>query len=303
MRYLLTLGLILLLIGTGQAQHSCCKKPQEKQASANSHCSPAAAAPAENAATLSATAQFAGFVSDASFRGMHEEPLAYTHQTATGKEITFPTPDGKTARAFAYMTQKRSNKYLLVIHEWWGLNDHIKRQAERYYKELGVNVVALDLYDGKVASTREEAQQYTQGLDEERAKAIIQGALNMTGKEAKIGTLGWCFGGGWSLQAAILAGEQAEACVIYYGMPEQDVQKLRKLDCDVLRIFAKQDGRITPQVVEAFKENMEKADKELEVRMYDAQHAFANPSNPSYDKVAAENAHRLILNFLKDHLK
>ena len=105
------------------------------------------------------------------------------------------------------------------------------------------------------------------------------------------------------MQAALLAGDRAEACVIYYGMPEQDVQKLKKLDCEVLGIFAKQDGHITPEVVETFKMNMEKADKELEVIMYDAKHAFANPSNPAFDKSAAQDAYKRTIAFLKNHLK
>ena len=290
----------MFLIGTAWAQQSCCSVINKKamQHSSHSH------GEAETTKDASATVQFANLASDEEFRDLHEEPLAYTHQTSNGKEISYSTPDGQSAKAFAYMAPKKSNKYLLVIHEWWGLNDHIKREAERYFKELGnVNVLALDLYDGKVATTREEAQQYVQAVDSERAKAIIQGALNMAGKDAEIGTIGWCFGGGWSLQAAILAGDRAEACVIYYGMPEQDVQQLKKLDCEVLGIFASQDGHITPQVVEEFKMNMEKADKELEVKMYDAKHAFANPSNPAFNKSAAENAYKLSIAFLKDELK
>ena len=308
MRYLLTLCFFLFLIvasrNTVHAQHSCCtsaKKPAKE--AGEKHCAGEKEVSTIQTGQTSVTNQFASLAGDASFAAGHEEPLAYTHQTTTGKEISYPTPDGQTARAFAYMTAKKSSKYLLVFHEWWGLNDHIKRQAERYYKELGVNVLALDLYDGKIASTREEAQQYVRNVDEARAKAIIEGALTLAGKDAKIATLGWCFGGGWSLQAAILAGKQAEACVVYYGMPEQDVQKLQKLQCEVLGIFASKDGHITPAVVETFKENMEKADKELDVRMYDAQHAFANPSNPAYDKGAAESAHKVTLNFLKKHLK
>jgi carboxymethylenebutenolidase len=308
MRYIIMISLCLLVAGNALAQSSCCSISKKKagEKAGGSLTAPGAEHTHEahgSSPHASATAHFAGFASDADFTAGHEEPLAYTHQTTDGREIGFNTPDGKKARAFVYMAPGNSNKYLLVIHEWWGLNDHIKREAERYFKELkGVNVMALDLYDGKVASTREEAQQYVQAVDEERARSIIKGALNLAGKDAEIATIGWCFGGGWSLQAAILAGDQAEACVIYYGMPEQDVQRLKQLDCEVLGIFASQDGHITPQVVEQFKENMKKADKELEVKMYDAKHAFANPSNPSFDKTAAEDAFKLSIAFLKEQL-
>lgn len=306
MRFYLTIGFILLIVGAAWAQHSCCsisKKDGKAHISKQDGAHTAALSP-ESAEDASATEQFANFADDAIFTAGHEEPLAYTHQTSNGKEISYPTPDGQTAKAFAYMAPKNTNKYLLVIHEWWGLNDHIKREAERYFKELdSVNVLALDLYDGKVAATREEAQKYVQSVDEDRVKAIIEGALNLAGKDAEIGTIGWCFGGSWSLQAALLAGDKAEACVIYYGMPEQDVQKLESLDCEVLGIFAKQDGHITPEVVEAFKANMEKADKALEVKMYNAKHAFANPSNPAFDKSAAQDAYMRSIAFLKNHLK
>ncbi|AHM61486.1 dienelactone hydrolase-like enzyme [Flammeovirgaceae bacterium 311] len=308
MHYIFMISLCLFLVSSVQAQHSCCSITNKKgnEAAAGSHAGHGieqAQAEHHTSSHTSATAHFAGFASDADFTSGHDEPLAYTHQTTNGKEISYPTPDGQTSRAFAYMAPKASNKYLLVIHEWWGLNDHIKREAERYFKELGsVNVLALDLYDGKVAGTREEAQQYVQAVNEERVRAIIQGALNLAGKEAEIATIGWCFGGGWSLQAAIQAGNQAQACVIYYGMPEQDVQRLKQLDCEVLGIFASQDGHITPAVVEDFKMNMEKADKELEVKMYDAKHAFANPSNPAFNKSAADNAFKLSTAFLKKQL-
>lgn len=299
MRALFLVSLCMLLFTAAWAQKSCCSTTAAgKDKAAAMHCAQA------KPATASATAQFASLANDASFRATHDEPLPYVHQTKAGQEISFPTPDGQTARAFAYLSPKKTEKWLLVFHEWWGLNDHIKREAGRYFQELGgVNVLALDLYDGKVATSREEAQQYMQAVAEARATAIIEGALQYAGEDAEIGTLGWCFGGGWSLQAAIIAGDKAEACVMYYGMPEQEVSQLRKLDCDVLGIFAKQDGWITPQVVETFELNMAKADKELEVKMFDAQHGFANPSNPDFNKKAAESAYRSSLVFLKEHLK
>ena len=234
---------------------------------------------------------------------MHESPLPFTLQNKAGKKVTYKTPDGKTATAYEIKAPKATDNYLFVIHEWWGLNDYIMQESERLYREVGnVNVLALDLYDGKVAQNSEEAMKYVKAVDNERAKAIIQGAINYVGKDADIATIGWCFGGGWSLQAGLLAGEQAEAVVMYYGMPERNVERLKQLDAPVLGIFAEQDQSITPEIVRDFEQKMKEAGKEVTIKMYDAVHAFANPSNPKYDKQAAEDAHKLAVAFIKKHL-
>jgi carboxymethylenebutenolidase len=191
-----------------------------------------------------------------------------------------------------------------MIHEWWGLNGYIKQEAEKLQKELGnVNVYALDLYDGKVADNAQDAGRYMGEVKEDRARAIIQGAIDRAGKKAKIYTIGWCFGGGWSLQASLMAGKQGRGCVMYYGMPESDLAKLKKLNADVLGIFAEKDAWITPAVVATFEKNMKDAGKKITVKSYDADHAFANPSNPKYSKEFAEDAHQRALAFFREHLK
>ncbi|NBV12889.1 MAG: hypothetical protein EBS07_02350 [Sphingobacteriia bacterium] len=106
-------------------------------------------------------------------------------------------------------------------------------------------------------------------------------------------------GGSWSLQAALLAGNQAKGCVIYYGMPEESVDKLKTLSCDVLGIFADQDKFFSTQVVDNFKSNMKKAGKKLTVHTYAADHAFANPSNPKHNKEYSKDAMEKSLKFLK----
>ena len=133
----------------------------------------------------------------------------------------------------------------------------------------------------KVAATADMAGKYMGEVKEERAKAIIAGAEVYAGNNAKFATIGWCFGGGWSLQAALLGGKQAVACVMYYGMPEKDPAKLSALNADVLGLFATKDAWITPQVVKDFEVNMNKAGKKITVKNFDADHAFANPSNPN----------------------
>jgi carboxymethylenebutenolidase len=243
----------------------------------------------------------AAFVADVDFVRAHIEPLPYTHvSTVGGETITFPTPDGKTASGYLIKSAKKSKKWLFVYQEWWGLNDHIKKQAETFYNDLGdVNVLAIDLYDGKVATTREDASKYMSESKTERTDAIIQGAVNYVGKKAKIASVGWCFGGGQSLRSALIEGKRAVGCIMYYGMPVQEVEKLKTLRCDVLGIFASREKWISTAVVNEFEANMKKAGKKVTVHNFDAEHAFANPSNPNFDKKASDEAYALSLAYLK----
>ncbi|MBI2618681.1 MAG: dienelactone hydrolase family protein [Ignavibacteriales bacterium] len=250
------------------------------------------------------TEAFAQLGSDESFRMSHAEPLPFVLATEKGTWVKFTTPDKKEGRAYEVSPKKKTNAVIFVIHEWWGLNDYVRQEAENLQKELEeVTVLALDLYDEKVATTREEAAKYMGEVKEDRARAIIKGALDYVGPKAHVGTIGWCFGGGWSLQASLIAEKQGKACVIYYGMPESDVNRLKSLEAPVLGIFAKQDGWITPKVVEEFERNMKAAQKELTVRWYDGDHAFANPSNPKYDQKATEDAWSHVTDFFKTQLK
>lgn len=258
---------------------------------------------AQSCCQMPATDAFANLADEENFRMSHDLPKPYKHISSIGKEITFKAADGSDAYGYELKAEKPSNNYIFVIHEWWGLNDHIKREAEKIYKDLGnVNVIALDLYDRKVATTREEAAQYMQAVKTERAENIIKGAFAYAGKKARIGTIGWCFGGGWSLQAAILAEKQALACVIYYGMPEKNIEKLKKLKANVLGIFANKERWISPAIVDEFEKNLNMLKKKNSINRFDAEHAFANPSNPNYDKEATEKAYQLTLAFFRKHL-
>ena len=256
-----------------------------------------------NCCSPTATEKFAMLASDKSFVMSHTEPLPFTYSSAKGHDITYKTSDGTDAHAWEVKADKNKNYYLFVIHEWWGLNDYIKQESERLSDELGVNVIALDLYDGKVATTREDASKYVQSVKTDRAMGIIHGAYDYVGPSAKILTIGWCFGGGWSLQTAIEGGKQVVGCVIYYGMPEKDVDRLKKLNCDVIGFFASKDNFINPQIVDEFKQNMQKAGKNVTTYEYDADHGFANPSNPIYNKEATEDAHTKAIAFLKERIK
>jgi carboxymethylenebutenolidase len=245
----------------------------------------------------------ARFVKDQNFINSHETPTKINF-VGMGKTISFPTADGKTASAYAIMAAKPSKKYLLVIHEWWGLNDHIKKEADMLADSLkNVNVLALDVYDGKVASTPDEAGKLMGGLAPARAEAIVKGAIAFAGKKAKIGTIGWCFGGGWSLRTSIMAGAEGVGCVIFYGMPVEKAEDLAPLKADVLGIFGKKDAWINPGVVKKFEDLAAATGKKVEIHLYDADHGFANPSNPKFDAAASKEANGLALAFLKKKLK
>jgi carboxymethylenebutenolidase len=244
----------------------------------------------------------AQFADDEKFKAAHALPGELQFE-GKGEMLRFATPDGQQGSAYALMPEAASSKYLFVIHEWWGLNDHIKAEAERLFAELGdVNVLALDMYDGKSTADRDEAGKLMQAVQEERARSIVQGAINQAGKDARIGTIGWCFGGGWSLNASIMAGDQGAACVMYYGMPVQQAKELAPLKAPILGVFASQDGWITPEVAQKFESLAKASGKNIEVKMFDADHAFANPSNPQFDQEAARQAHEAAVAFLKAHL-
>ena len=242
------------------------------------------------------------FSEDEDFKKAHDSPEEIALD-ARGEMITFDTPDGTTGSAYALKTASPSNKYLFVIQEWWGLNDHIKKESDRLFAALGdVNVLALDMYDGKVADNPDDAGKLMQAVKQERAEAIVKGAIAHAGYDAEIGTIGWCFGGGWSLRASIMAGDQAAGCVMYYGMPVQKANELAPLKTDILGIFAEKDGWITPKVANDFKALADATGKNLTIHQFDAEHAFANPSNPNYDAEAAAKANKLVLEFLQERL-
>jgi carboxymethylenebutenolidase len=236
------------------------------------------------------------------FAGMHPSPIVVNPENLLGKMMSFDAADGKQANAYFIAAKKKSNKYLIVIQEWWGLNENIKMEADKYYTDLGdVNVIAVDMYDGKVAATPDSAMKLMRGADMGRMTAIMQGAIKYAGSKASIYSVGWCFGGMWSLQTAILAGPQAKGSVMYYGRPESNMEKLKSIQCDIIGFFGNLDQSPSPTMVNDFEKNMKEAGKNLSVNRYQAGHGFANPSNPSYNAAAKEDAYAKAIAFLKAH--
>ena len=233
------------------------------------------------------------------FQDEHEIPAPITYKSK-GKIMNLPTVDGKDARAYVYAPKGNQGKALFVFHEWWGLNEHIIREADRLADSLGdVMIIALDLYDGNVTDSREKAGELVQSVQDKRARTIISSGMGFAGSGARIATIGWCFGGGWSLKASIMLGNQGAGCVMYYGMPVENAIDLAPMKAAVLGIFADKDEWITPEVVRKFEENCTITRKNLTVKSYDADHAFANPSSPRYNEAAAKEANGEAVNFLK----
>lgn len=241
----------------------------------------------------------AQFVNAPGFAAFHPSPIQIKFD-GQGEMINFPTADGNPAQGYLIKANANTAQWLFVYQEWWGLNDQIKQMAEKFYEDLGgkVNVIALDMYDGKVTSNPQEAGQFMQSAKEERLELIIEGARKLAGSDAKIANVGWCFGGAWSLKSALLIGEQNIGSVMYYGMPVRDVEKLKTLNSDVLGLFATEQY-ISKEIIEEFAINMDKAGKKLTYKIFPAVHGFANPSNPKYDPEATKEAYAMALGYLK----
>jgi carboxymethylenebutenolidase len=241
----------------------------------------------------------AQFASDPAFQALHLSPLTINYQ-AQGEMVKFNTPDGTDASGYMIKSKKKSDKWLFVYQEWWGLNDHIKKEADKFYNDLGgdVNVLALDMYDGKSTSDPKEAGQIMQSVKQERLESIVKGGVNMAGKKAKIASVGWCFGGGWSLKSGLIEGPQNVGVVMYYGMPVRDVEKLKTLNSDVLGLFATEQY-ISKEIIEDFAAKMKESGKKLDYKIFEGVHGFANPSNPKYDQAMAAEAYGMALGYLK----
>jgi len=221
-----------------------------------------------------------------------------------GKMIDLEIKGGKS-KAYLAKPEGAAKAGILVLHEWWGLNDWIKHQAD-VLAEAGYLALAVDLYDGKVAADPKTAQELMGKLDEKRGDQIEEAATAWLKKETgkKVATIGWCMGGRQSLNASLNDPKAVSATVIYYGMPIAEVAKLKTLKGPVLGIWAKKDGWITMDKVEAFDKALTEAGIAHEFHAYDAEHAFANPSNgPKYSGKDAKDAWEKTMAFLKKNLE
>jgi carboxymethylenebutenolidase len=247
----------------------------------------------------STATDMAEWAQDPRFQAAHAEPVT-TPMTLMGKNIRFKVADGKKGNAYLVKAKRKSDKWLFVYQEWWGLNDHIRNQADQFYTNLdgAVNVMAIDMYDGKSTADRKEAANLMQGVNETRLEALVRGAQKRAGNGARIASVGWCFGGGWSLKSALITEKQSVGCIIYYGMPVREVERLKTLNTDVLGIFATEEW-ISKEIVEDFAAKMKEAGKSLNYKIFPGVHGFANPSNPKHDVAASKEAFEMSVGYLK----
>jgi len=244
-----------------------------------------------------------GVLSEAEFAALHElregggaAPRGELVRLPSGARAYLSLPEGASAPLPA----------VLVIHEWWGLNAHIERWADRLAAD-GYAALAVDLYGGKVASTPDEALAQMKAVDPAVAAATLAEAHAFLASDPRVratrrGVIGWCFGGGWSLLHAI-ATPDLDAAVIYYGRLVDDPAKLAAIRAPLLGVFGDRDQGIPPAAVTAFEWALRDAGKSIELHRYPADHAFANPSSARYDAAAAESAWTHVRRFLARELK
>ncbi|HKO56028.1 MAG TPA: dienelactone hydrolase family protein [Thermoanaerobaculia bacterium] len=197
---------------------------------------------------------------------------------------------------------------IIVIQEWWGLNDWVKEQADRYASQ-GYVALAPDLYRGRVATTMDEAHELSRGLPEDRAIGDLKGAFNYLASRddvdpKRIGVIGWCMGGGYALGLALNEPRLA-AVVMNYGRLVTDPAAIAKLNAPLLGNFGAADRGIPAADVQAFDAALKKAGKSSDIKIYEgAGHAFMNENNKQgYAKDAAADAQKRIDAFFASHLR
>ena len=194
---------------------------------------------------------------------------------------------------------------IVMIHEWWGLNENIKEMAKKLASH-GYVVLAVDLYEGNIGTTADEARQLMSSFEQSRWTQNMNTAIQYLQENyspSSIGSVGWCFGGGQSLNLA-LNNSNMDATVIYYGQLVTDPQELDVIDWPILGIFAELDSGIPPETVAKFEEALTEADIENQIYIYPGvNHAFANPSGDRYAPEEAKDAWSKTVEFLEQNLQ
>jgi carboxymethylenebutenolidase len=227
---------------------------------------------------------------------------------ADGKSVSYKSGD-ETVQAVLYTPAgKGPFPAVIVIHEWWGLNDWVKEQASKL-ADQGYESLAIDLYRGKVATTPDMAHEIMRGVPEDRARRDLHAAFEFLQsqpnvKKNRIGAIGWCMGGGYSLDVALDEPTLA-ADVINYGHLATDSAAIQKINAPILGLFGGQDQGITPDDVHKFEAAVKQAGKRIDIKIYDdAGHAFENPNNKTgYRAADAADAWQRTVTFLAENLK
>ena len=221
--------------------------------------------------------------------------------------LSLERPNGATTAHVALPGETQasaSNAAVILIHEWWGVDDHIRDIAGRYAKE-GFICVAPDLYRGKITKDPEEASRLMHALPIDDGISTIRRTVEETRRThrvEKIGITGYCMGGTFALRAACEIDSLSAAAPFYGDIPEEEV--LARMKVPTLFIAGSRDNWITPEKVEGLKEAAREYDLPVEVVSYDAEHAFFNDTRPEvYQPEAAADAWQRVLTLFRERLQ
>jgi carboxymethylenebutenolidase len=227
---------------------------------------------------------------------------------AEGKQVTYKSGDENVSGMLYQPTGKGPFPAIVVIHEWWGLNDWVKEQASKL-ADQGYVTLAIDLYRGRVATTADEAHELMRGVPNDRstkdllaASSYLRAQKNVNPK--KVGSIGWCMGGGYSLDLAI-NDPQLAAAVINYGHLASEPDTLKKINAPILGLFGGKDRGIPVEDIQKFAAELKKLGKTVDITVYpEAGHAFENPNNKQgYRAEDAANAWDRTVKFFAQYLK
>jgi carboxymethylenebutenolidase len=244
--------------------------------------------------------------------------MALVVLTSIGVLLAAPLPTSQTVQyqsgdetVKAYLALPASggrHPGVIVIHEYWGLNDWIEQNAQKL-ADQGYVALAVDLYRGGVATTPGDAQELMRSLPKDRAVRDLEAAFTYLAARpdvdpSRIGSVGWCMGGTYSFQVAIHEPTLA-ACVVNYGAPPTDPADIAAIHASILGNFGADDMGITPAAVSAFQQAAQADHKSVDMKEYaGAGHAFENPNNTAgYRPEAAADAWNRIMAFLSANLK
>jgi len=227
---------------------------------------------------------------------------------AGGKSVSYKSGEESVQAMLYTPAGKGPFPGIVVIHEWWGLNDWVKEQASKL-ADQGYLALGIDLYRGKLATTPDLAHELVRGVAEDRATRDLHAAVEFLKSQKnvnkdRIGSIGWCMGGGYSFNLA-LQEPTLTADVVNYGHLATDPEQLKKINASILGIFGGQDRGIPVDDVKKFEQTMKQLGKRVEIVIYpDAGHAFENPNNKQgYRANDAADAWKRTVDFLANTLK
>ena len=221
-----------------------------------------------------------------------------------GKKITFKRPDGKESTGYYAIPSAGENAPgVVIIQEWWGLNDQIKGVANRL-AEIQYRALVPDLYKGTVTLEVAEAEHLMGNLDfGDAATQEIRGAVQYLKENSpKVAVLGFCMGGALSILTAVHV-KEANAVVCWYGIPPEEAADPSTIKIPLQGHFAQEDEFFPPTQVDALEARLKKGNATYEIYRYQAKHAFGNETGDNHDPEATKLAWQRTVDFLDKHIK